>query len=190
MIFDLIWLGSTGTHCYSDLALYRFVPLISFNLSQPHNSMRYLPFYTIIIKLIFHQQHTVLIYWWKLYDSDLLFSNFVYVRMHNFNYILHEAIFERMFVWGRTTNPSISPYWKLMKSEWPFLSDFLYWKRLIYGCHLTCKYIQMMLCYSKTRKIKYFLDPPPKKAHRYERSWYVYMQKCLSIPAAHDLGIY
>ena len=25
-----------------------------------------------------------------------------------------------------------------------------------------CKYIQMMLCYSKTRKIKYFLDPPPK----------------------------
>ena len=26
-----------------------------------------------------------------------------------------------------------------------------------------CKYIQMMLCYSKTRKIKYFLTPPPPK---------------------------
>ena len=32
----------------------------------------------------------------------------------------------------------------------------------------------MMLCYSKTRKIKYFLDPPPKKkAQGYERSRYV-----------------
>ena len=30
----------------------------------------------------------------------------------------------------------------------------------------------MMLCYSKTRKIKYSLDPPPpkKKAQGYERS--------------------
>ena len=25
------------------------------------------------------------------------------------------------------------------------------------------KYIQIMLCYSKTRKIKYFLDPPPQR---------------------------
>ena len=40
----------------------------------------------------------------------------------------------------------------------------------------------MMLCYSKTRKIKYFLDPPPKKkAQGYERSRYVYTHKCLSI---------
>ena len=48
----------------------------------------------------------------------------------------------------------------------------------------------MMLCYSKTRKIKYFLDPPPKKkAHGYERSRYVYTHKCLSIPAVCDLAI-
>ena len=32
-----------------------------------------------------------------------------------------------------------------------------------------CKYIEMMLYYSKTRKIKYFLDPP-KKTQGYERS--------------------
>ena len=49
----------------------------------------------------------------------------------------------------------------------------------------------MMFCYSKTRKIRYFLDPPPKKkAQRYERSRYVYTHKCLSIPAARDLDIH
>ena len=46
----------------------------------------------------------------------------------------------------------------------------------------------MMLCYSKTRKIKYFLNPP-KKAQGYERSRYGYTHKCLSIPAACDLDI-
>ena len=50
----------------------------------------------------------------------------------------------------------------------------------------------MMLCYSKTRKIKYFLDPPPpkKKAQGYERSQYVYMLKCFSIQSARDLDIH
>ena len=47
----------------------------------------------------------------------------------------------------------------------------------------------MMLCYSKTRKIKYFLDPP-KQAQGYERSQYVYTHMCLSIPAALDLDIH
>ena len=48
-----------------------------------------------------------------------------------------------------------------------------------------------MLCYSKTRKIKYFWDPPPpKKVQGYERSRYVYTYKCLSIPAARDLDIH
>ena len=54
-----------------------------------------------------------------------------------------------------------------------------------------------MFCYSKARKIKYFLDPPPqkkkrkkeKKAEGYERSRYVYTYMCLSIPAARDLDI-
>ena len=35
-----------------------------------------------------------------------------------------------------------------------------------YGNHLTCKHLKMMLFYSKTKKIKYFLDPPPKKKRR------------------------
>ena len=48
----------------------------------------------------------------------------------------------------------------------------------------------MMLCYSKTRKIKYFLDPPPPKAQGYERPRYVYTHECLSIPAACDLDIH
>ena len=48
----------------------------------------------------------------------------------------------------------------------------------------------MMLCYSKTRKMKYFLPPPPKKAQGYERSRYVYMHKCLSIQSARDLDIH
>ena len=49
----------------------------------------------------------------------------------------------------------------------------------------------MMLCYSKTRKIKYFLDPPPpkKKAQGYERSRYVYTHKFLYITVARDLDI-
>ena len=36
----------------------------------------------------------------------------------------------------------------------------------------TINRVNMMLCYSKIRKIKYFLDPPPpkKKAQGYERS--------------------
>ena len=41
----------------------------------------------------------------------------------------------------------------------------------------------MMLCYSKIRKIKYFLDPP-KKAQGYERSRYAYTHKYLSIQSA------
>ena len=51
----------------------------------------------------------------------------------------------------------------------------------------------MMLCYSKTRKIKYFLDPSPppkKKGQRHERSRYFYTHKCLSIQAARDLDIH
>ena len=49
----------------------------------------------------------------------------------------------------------------------------------------------MMLCYSKIRKIKYFLDPPPKKkAQGYERSRYVYTHKCFSIQSARDLDIH
>ena len=49
----------------------------------------------------------------------------------------------------------------------------------------------MMLCYSKTRKIKYFLDPPPKKkAQGYEWSRYVYKHKCLSIQSTRDLDIH
>ena len=47
----------------------------------------------------------------------------------------------------------------------------------------------MMLFYSKTRKIKNFLDPP-KNAQGYEQSRYVYTHKCLSIPAARDLDIH
>ena len=47
----------------------------------------------------------------------------------------------------------------------------------------------MMLCYSKIRKMKYFLDPPPK-AQGYERSRYVYTHKCLSIQSARDLDIH
>ena len=40
----------------------------------------------------------------------------------------------------------------------------------------------MMLCYSKTRKINYFLDPPP---HHHKKRL-----KCLSTPAARDLDIH
>ena len=56
-----------------------------------------------------------------------------------------------------------------------------------------CKYFKMMLCYSKTRKIKYFLNPPPpppQKAQGYERSRYVYTHKCLSIQSNRDLDIH
>ena len=63
-------------------------------------------------------------------------------------------------------------------------SNFLYWKRLIHGRHLTCKYLLMMLFYSETKKIKYFLDPPPLKKRRSDtfgcEHGYTYM--CLSIP--------
>ena len=52
-----------------------------------------------------------------------------------------------------------------------------------------CKYLKMMLFNSKTRKIKYFLDPP-KKAQGYKQSRYGYTHKCLSIPAACDLDFY
>ena len=41
-----------------------------------------------------------------------------------------------------------------------------------------------MLCYSKTRKIKYFCPPPKNKAQGCEWSRYVYTHKCLSIPTA------
>ena len=46
----------------------------------------------------------------------------------------------------------------------------------------------MMLFYSETKKIKYFLDPPPKKkAQGYEHSHYGYTHLCFSVPAACDL---
>ena len=57
----------------------------------------------------------------------------------------------------------------------------------------------MVLCYSKTRKIKYFLDPPPpppkkkkkkKKDQGYERLRYVYTHKCFSIQSARYLDIH
>ena len=48
----------------------------------------------------------------------------------------------------------------------------------------------MMLLYSKTRKIEYFLNPHPPKARGYEWSRYVHTHKCLSIPAARDLDIH
>ena len=50
----------------------------------------------------------------------------------------------------------------------------------------------MMLCYSKIRKIKYFLDPPPpkKKDQGYKPSLYVYTHKCLSTESASDLDIH
>ena len=47
----------------------------------------------------------------------------------------------------------------------------------------------MLFC-SKTRKIEYFLDLPPKMAQGYEQSRYGYTLKCLSIPVARDLDIY
>ena len=50
----------------------------------------------------------------------------------------------------------------------------------------------MMLFNSETKKLKYFLDPPPpkKKAQGYERPRYGYTHKCLSIPTACDLDFY
>ena len=50
----------------------------------------------------------------------------------------------------------------------------------------------MMLFYSETKKIKYFLDPPPpkKEAQGYERSRYGSKHMCLLIPAACDLEFY
>ena len=50
----------------------------------------------------------------------------------------------------------------------------------------------MMLYYSKTMNIEYFLDPPPpkKKGSGYDRSRYVNTLKCLSISAARDLHMH
>ena len=47
----------------------------------------------------------------------------------------------------------------------------------------------MMLYYSKTRKIKYFLDPPKRLKDTNDRD-YVYTHKCLSIPPGYDLDIH
>ena len=35
---------------------------------------------------------------------------------------------------------------------------------------LKCRYLLMILFYSETKKMKYFLDPPQKKTQGYERS--------------------
>ena len=49
----------------------------------------------------------------------------------------------------------------------------------------------MMLFYSETRKIKYILDPPPKKKPQgYEKLQYGYTHMCLSMPAVFDLDFY
>ena len=50
----------------------------------------------------------------------------------------------------------------------------------------------MMLFHSKTRKIKYFLDPPPPPKKRLKDTNdrdYVYTHKCLSILSGCDLDI-
>ena len=46
----------------------------------------------------------------------------------------------------------------------------------------------MMLCYSKTRKIKYFLDPPKRLKDTNDRDMSTH--KCLSIPPGCDLDIH
>ena len=49
----------------------------------------------------------------------------------------------------------------------------------------------MMLCYSKIRKIKYFLDPPPpKKRLKDTKGRDMSTHKCLSIQSARDLDIH
>ena len=49
----------------------------------------------------------------------------------------------------------------------------------------------MMLYHSTTRKIKYFLDPPPKKRLKDTNDRdYVYTHKCLSILPGCDLDIH
>ena len=61
-----------------------------------------------------------------------------------------------------------------------------------------CKYLQVMLFYSETKKIKYLLDPtppphpppPPKKKRRRDtngRDMAIDTHECLFIPAACDL---
>ena len=48
-----------------------------------------------------------------------------------------------------------------------------------------------LLFKNKENKILFGRPPPPsKKAQGYKQSRYVYMHKCLSIPAARDLDIY
>ena len=49
-----------------------------------------------------------------------------------------------------------------------------------------------LLFHSKTKKIKYFMDPPPpkKKAQGYKRLQYGYTHMCLFIPAACDMDFY
>ena len=47
----------------------------------------------------------------------------------------------------------------------------------------------MMLCYSKTRKIKYFFEPPPQKRVM-DTNGRDNTHKCLTIPAAGDLDIH
>ena len=50
----------------------------------------------------------------------------------------------------------------------------------------------MMLFYSETKEIKYFLDPPPKKKKRLRdtNGRDMATHTCLSIPAARDLDFY
>ena len=51
----------------------------------------------------------------------------------------------------------------------------------------------MMLFYSETKTMKYFLDPPPKKKKRaqgYERSRYGSTDMCLLMPLASDQDFY
>ena len=78
------------------------------------------------------------------------------------------------------------------QSEWSSQSNFLYWKRLTCGRQITCRYLKMMLFYSETKKMKYFLDPPPKKksAQGYEWLQYDYTHMCLFIAVACDLDFY
>ena len=76
--------------------------------------------------------------------------------------------------------------------KWGALSFKLYWKRLVYGSHLTCKCIldDALLFQNKENKILFGPPPPQKKAQGYERSRYVYTHKGFSIQSARDLEIH